>query len=402
MSDPIIIIGAGVGGLALAQGLALNKIPFRIFERDPQLHGRRQGYRFRVSEEGIEALKRNLSPPKLAKVERCCCADVPGSHGNSPQIHLDAITAESSGPSLFKPGQPAPTIMAGKPWSVDRGALRSCLALGLESQLEYGKQLESYVEDQDGVSVTFQDGTTARGRLLVGADGAWSKTRSLLLPSSPLVDTEGRLIYGKTEVTDAFTAEFSSAAAAGMAFVRDSEQGLPCLLEYMRFDHQDRDAPQDYIYWVLFLRKHSFMPDKEMLQLAEAGVEEFVRKRTAKWNPQLRCLFNDFAASLIPVISSRPPLPSWNPKSRVTLIGDAAHVMAPTAAFGATSALQDAGVLVQQLVNSGGRDDVAALRSYEAQMRQYAEAALQRSSMGGKMMFGMRPFDELPEVERNE
>ena len=144
------------------------------------------------------------------------------------------------------------------------------------------------------------------------------------------------------------------------------------------------------------------MPDNEMMRQSEAGVEEFVRTLTANWNPQLRCLFNKFAASLNPVISSRPPLSSWEPNSRVTLIGDAAHVMAPTAAFGATSALQDASVLVQQLVQSGGTDDVAALRSYEAQMRQYAEAALHRSSMGGKMMFGMRPFDELPEVERNE
>jgi 2-polyprenyl-6-methoxyphenol hydroxylase-like FAD-dependent oxidoreductase len=402
MSEAVIIIGAGVGGLALAQGLALNNIPFRIFERDPQLHGRRQGYRFRVSEEGIEALKQNLSPENFAKVERCCCADVPGSYGNSPQIHLDAITAQSSGTSLFKPGQPTPITATGKPWSVDRGALRSCLSLGLEAQLEYGKQLECYEEDENGVSVTFQDGTLARGRLLVGADGAWSKTRSLLLPSSPLLDTEGRLIYGKTEITNAFSAEFSSSAAAGMTFVRDAQQGLPCLLEYMRFDHEDEEAPHDYVYWVLFLRKDRFMPDKEMLHLSEAGVEAFVRKLTANWNPQLRCLFNDFAASLIPVTSSRPPLPSWNSNSRVTLIGDAAHVMAPTAAFGATSALQDADVLVQQLVHSGGSDDVAALRSYEGQMRQYAEAALHRSSMGGKMMFGMRPFDELPEVERNE
>ena len=248
MLDPVLIIGAGVGGLALAQGLALNDIPFRIFERDPQLHGRRQGYRFRVSEEGIEALKQNLSPEKLAKVERCCCADVPGSHGNSPQVHLDAITAESSVPSLFKPGQPTPTTATGKPWSVDRGALRSCLSLELEPQLEYGKQLKSYEEGEDGVSVTFQDGTTARGRLLVGADGAWSNTRRLLLPSSPLVDTEGRLIYGKTEVTDAFIAQFSTAAAAGMTLIRDSEQRLPCLLEYMRFDHEDQDAPHDYVY----------------------------------------------------------------------------------------------------------------------------------------------------------
>jgi 2-polyprenyl-6-methoxyphenol hydroxylase-like FAD-dependent oxidoreductase len=187
-----------------------------------------------------------------------------------------------------------------------------------------------------------------------------------------------------------------------MTFVQDSQQSLPCLLEYMRFDHGDQDAMHDYVYWVLFLRKDSFMPDNEMLQMSEAGVVEFVRKLTANWNPQLRCLFNDFAASLIPVISSRPPLPWWNSNSRATLIGDATHVMAPTAAFGATSALQDAGVLVQQLTQSGGRDDIAALRSYEAQMRQYAEAALHRSSMGGKMMFGMRPFEELPEVQRNE
>ena len=41
---PIIIVGAGIVGLALAQSLKKEGIPFEIYERDPHLHARASGW----------------------------------------------------------------------------------------------------------------------------------------------------------------------------------------------------------------------------------------------------------------------------------------------------------------------------------------------------------------------
>ena len=61
----------------------------------------------------------------------------------------------------------------------------------------------SYEEDADGVTVTLADGTTARGDLLVGADGIRSAVRSQLLPEVPVIPTgiKGIGIYGRTPLT---------------------------------------------------------------------------------------------------------------------------------------------------------------------------------------------------------
>lgn len=39
-SDPILIIGAGIVGLTIAQACRKEGIPYRIFERDPNAHAR--------------------------------------------------------------------------------------------------------------------------------------------------------------------------------------------------------------------------------------------------------------------------------------------------------------------------------------------------------------------------
>lgn len=76
-SRPILIIGAGVSGLCLASGLRKNTaLPLRVFEKDSSLHARSQGYRFRVSGEGIGALKHNLSPEGYERVLANACAYV--------------------------------------------------------------------------------------------------------------------------------------------------------------------------------------------------------------------------------------------------------------------------------------------------------------------------------------
>lgn len=53
------------------------------------------------------------------------------------------------------------------------------------------------------------------------------------------------------------------------------------------------------------------------------------------------------------IASSRPTLPQWEGEGRVTLIGDAAHAISPTAGAGATTAVQDAARLAKILETDG-------------------------------------------------
>lgn len=93
MTEPIIVIGAGISGLALGQGLRKHNIPFRIFERDERLDSRAQGYRFRLSDQGVQTLKENLDAIQYQRFLDCCCTrDAPES--NVPSSIVDALTGE--------------------------------------------------------------------------------------------------------------------------------------------------------------------------------------------------------------------------------------------------------------------------------------------------------------------
>ncbi|WNX60033.1 NAD(P)-binding protein [Acinetobacter baumannii] len=71
----ISIIGAGIGGLCLAQMLKQAHIAFDVFERDPAPNSRTQGYRIRIDADGQLALAASL-PDTLHLVPRdsiyCC------------------------------------------------------------------------------------------------------------------------------------------------------------------------------------------------------------------------------------------------------------------------------------------------------------------------------------------
>jgi 2-polyprenyl-6-methoxyphenol hydroxylase-like FAD-dependent oxidoreductase len=402
MSDPVdvIIIGAGISGLTLAQSLSKRNISYRLYESDPSLHARPQGYRVRISDEGIQALEQSLSEADYSQLEASC--SLISGPSNIPQAILDAKTGGVSGP-LFRPGTKLPIAARPqrKPLSADRGVLRKTLLEGIQDGVVFGQKFEYYDEVDGGVVAHFESGLDVKGSALVGADGTWSRVRRTLMPSFTLLDTEARLIFGKTNLSEELARGFSPTALQGLTFIRDI--GLNCLLEPMRFNQEImNDLPADYVYWVLFLRCDSDNVPQNILELNSTEIAELARRLTSHWQSSLRSLFdNAHQSSVLRILSVKPDIPDWaqesNASTRVTLIGDAAHSMCPTAALGATTALRDAHTLSSSFGVHGIGPE--ALRDYEGAMRGYSREALNSSLVGGRQVFQMRPFEELPEVQ---
>ncbi len=122
---PIIIIGAGISGLALAQGLKSN-VPFLTFERDASLTTRPQGYRVRISSACVNALK-ELLPLDLFQLLQLSSANIK-SKSSIPLNFLDALTGQ---PIKLKYDGPPPPIPPSEekdaPFNLDRTVLRSVL-----------------------------------------------------------------------------------------------------------------------------------------------------------------------------------------------------------------------------------------------------------------------------------
>ena len=402
MHLPVIIVGAGISGLSLAQGLAKEGIPFQVYDSDASLDARSQGYRFRISDDGIDALEENLTPEHFENL-LYSCGTVPT--GNNFPINLDALTG-GPGEMLFKPGTkvPFPVKPRRAPLAADRGLLRQALVDGIEDRVFWGRRFESYINKEETVLVQFADGSEVEGSMLVGADGTWSRVRRQQLPHHRLLDSESRPMFGKTNITKEFIEQFSETAPSGVSFIRGPD-GVSCVLETMRFAADMRyKPPQDYMYWVLFLRADNELAPKNILSLSPAECTALAKKLTKNWHPSLRSLFehaNDTDTCAIHVVTSGPDslnsLEYPRDEDRVTLIGDAAHPMSITGTLGATTGLLDGSRLIKALKKSNMNP--VGMRQYEREMREYATDAITNSYIGGKATFNMKLFHELPVVE---
>src|SRR3954467_13314017 len=65
----VTIVGGGLGGLCLAQGLKKAGIGFTVFERDEDASARIQGYRLSITADGFEAIHSNLPTPLWERVQ---------------------------------------------------------------------------------------------------------------------------------------------------------------------------------------------------------------------------------------------------------------------------------------------------------------------------------------------
>lgn len=393
---PVLIVGTGPSGLLLAHALKKGGLPFRIFERDSALNIRGQGYRFKVKGAGVLALQESLEPWHYQLLKLHCCANINGF------TSLDALTA-LAGEGLKFPKKDESL----EPLCVDRTLLRSVLARGLEDSISFNHKINYYTLSAAGTSVTanFANGTSVTGSLLVAADGAWSSIRQQYLPTFKPVDTEGRFFYGKTTITPELRQKFNPAAMQQMTMISDHTGGVPIslLLEPMCFDHalaakEGVKLPPDYIYWALGSRVDRFDTSSLGERPSPEDCAAFAQRMVKDWHPSFQVLFEHQDISQITsirIVSMAPSMPIWEP-SRVTLIGDAAHCMSPTAGVGAAMALRDAGLLGKILAEKGV--NIESVAEYENEMREWPELALPGSAMVGQKIFGMKYFTDLKPV----
>lgn len=390
----VLIVGGGLGGLCLAQGLQQAGISVAVYERDATPVTRRQGYRIHIDARGATALRACL-PPHLFELFSAT-ASPPGRQVTIVNKRLKPLKvigfpeARSGGPVKFNAG-------------VDRLTLREILLAGLEEVVHFNKEFSHYEQQTDGgIQAYFTDGTVAGGDVLVAADGINSRIRQQFLPQAAVVDTGTRCIYGKTWLTNATRSLVPNFLHQGFSAVVGSRVSMAIGL--VEFQHAPTEAAArfapgvqfhaggDYLMWSLNAARAQFAAsDDELFQMDGPALKRLVAQKTKGWHPNLLALIAASDPSEIFPIAIRVSVPyeAWE-STPVTLLGDAIHAMSPAGGSGANMALLDARLLCQSLISvvSQEKSLVQAIHAYEAQMLKDGFEAVRFSAGGGVLRAG--------------
>ncbi|KAJ5930361.1 hypothetical protein N7466_005854 [Penicillium verhagenii] len=165
-SLPVIIVGAGMVGLTLAQALKKAGIPYKIYERDSSYDTEKgRGWALTVHW-------------ALAALEECLPVEL---FDRLESIQVDPTLSDTRRFCFIDlaTGKPKYVIPPTKRHRVNRRLLGNLLGEGID--IIYNKTLARFDAKEDRVEVHFTDSTSTNGCLLVGTDGRNSKTRRLLL-----------------------------------------------------------------------------------------------------------------------------------------------------------------------------------------------------------------------------
>jgi 2-polyprenyl-6-methoxyphenol hydroxylase-like FAD-dependent oxidoreductase len=348
MNTPIAIIGAGLGGLTLARVLHVHGIASTVYEAEASANARAQGGMLDIHQNnGQLALKAaGLFDQFLGIIHAGGQATrILDRHGN---VLLDE-------PDDGTGGRP----------EVPRGELRRILLDALPAgTVRWGCKLVAVTALGDGRHMLgFADGSTVTTDLLVGADGAWSKVRPLLSDAKPVyVGTS----FIETYLFDSDTQHKASAEAVGggALFAVAPGKGIAA--------HRE---PDGVLHTYVELSK-----PKEWIDSIDFSDPKTALARVAAefngWAPALTALITDGETDPVPrPIHALPVEHRWARVPGVTLLGDAAHLMAPSGE-GANLAMFDGAELGKAIAAHPG-DVEAALGAYEKELfpRSAAEAA---------------------------
>jgi 2-polyprenyl-6-methoxyphenol hydroxylase-like FAD-dependent oxidoreductase len=228
---------------------------------------------------------------------------------------------------------------------INRPDLHAALVVGAgEQQVRTGCKVEGYEQADGAVSVALAGGEGESGDVLIGADGLESTIRRQLLGEHPLRHSGLTMWRANLPYDETFApgVDFVAWWGAGTKFVvfRSGPERLSW--EGIVTSPPDGQDPPGGRKRAAIERFRDFTDP--VLRVIEATSEEAIFRTD---------------------VFDRPPDERWG-DGRVTLLGDAAHPMTFAVGQGAAQALEDA-LAIGRVLGEGGADaDVeAALRSYE-------------------------------------
>ncbi|WP_405059563.1 FAD-dependent monooxygenase [Kribbella sp. NBC_01505] len=359
----VVIAGAGIGGLALAQALVAAGDEVTIVERDQGIEDT-AGYRLHLSGSACAVLRRHVAPETwemlLAGSARAAAVSRLVVHDHRLRL-LGTPRIDPAEELLF----------------VDRRVLRRALLREVAGCVLWAQPVVGFDQGPEDVQVHTAKGTH-HADLLVGADGPRSVVSTRLAGRAPARDLGIAGLAGRVPLTAAGSLSDLVTEAGLLAIGPD---GLGLFLTCTTVPNRAAVDPAHHAMPVDPELIWSVIGPAGRIGSSIVGLDEVLRG----WDSRVRSLpgLSDRASiSRFPFLAADPrrELMPW-PAGRVTALGDAVHAMPPTGGQGAATAIRDAGVLAEvlQSARSGASTLPVALADYQRRMTAYAPAAVAES-----------------------
>lgn len=332
----ILIAGAGIGGLTAASFLTQAGHDVELYEQASQLE--EIGAGIQISANAMHALRTLGLEDAITAAGVRPAAYVFRLHDTGEEIQRFALSEEHE-------------RLNGAPYTqMHRADFHSILAdkaRSLKSDvIRLNKRVAGFEEDADGVTLRFADGTSARGDLLIGADGLKSVVRRQIVGETPAnytgdaawritVPTE-RLPAGLIE--PAMTLFLGPGGHAVFYYLRSGK-----LLNFVGIVETDEVLEES---WTVKLPWERLKADYEGWHpIVHTVIDAADRDQCFRWS-----------------LHNRLPIDNWS-TARVTLLGDSAHATLPYLAQGAVMAIEDGAVLMRALAQESTIE--SALQLYQ-------------------------------------